>query len=213
HEFRTPLGTLLSSLSILEKYVKPGSGSAEEKHINRIRSSVSHLVEILDDFLSLDKLENGKAEIQPVPFNVESFIGSVVEEMQTLLKEGQKIEWNYKGEAEFRLDTRVLKNILYNLLSNAIKFSGKGSGITIHASATEHALMIRVKDKGIGIPEADQPFMFMRLFRAKNAINIGGTGLGLNIVKRYIELMNGEIGFISEEGKGAEFIVQLPLDK
>ena len=104
-------------------------------------------------------------------------------------------------------------NIMINLLSNAIKYSDEDSTITLKSICTDDELSIYVKDQGIGIPDADIQHIFERFFRAHNAVNIQGTGLGLNIVKRYAELMSGHIDFETEEGKGTEFFVVLPINR
>lgn len=213
HEFRTPLSALLSSANLLEKYVKPQPGSKEIKHFSRIKSSVSHLTEILNDFLSLDKLESGKYHSHPKLINLREIAISVIDEMNPMLKKGQQIWFTCTGADEVVQDEKVMRNILYNLLSNAVKYSGEGKKIDLITDNSDHELIITVKDEGIGIPLNEQQHMFTRLFRAKNAVNISGTGLGLNIVKRYVDLMGGAISFESETEKGTNFLVKIPMIK
>ena len=211
HEFRTPLSTLLSSVSILEQYTAPPPDSREAKHFSRIKASVHHLVEILDDFLSLDRLENGDFKVQYRTFNLKELTETVIDEIKPLLKKGQTILFSYNGDPDIFQVKKILKNTLYNLLSNAIKFSDEDKKIELSISVSNDSAHIELKDEGIGIPREEQQHMFSRLFRAKNAFNISGTGLGLNIVKRYIELMNGSIRFTSTPGTGTTFFVDVPV--
>lgn len=212
HEFRTPLSTILSSISLIEKYGDPSQSEKRHKHIERIKSSVKNLTEILNDLLSLGKLEEGKVQAVPLPFNLKEFAEEMTEEMQAVAKEDQVIKYTHTGETgEVFIDKHLLRNIFMNLLNNAIKYSDEGKEILFSTHIDKNGTTIKVTDKGIGIPDADKPHMFDRFFRAHNATNIAGTGLGLNIVKKYIELMGGTIDFTSELEKGTTFTVKLPV--
>jgi signal transduction histidine kinase len=214
HEFRTPLSTVMSSASLVQQYKNKGDLDKIDKHISRIKSSVNHLTAILNDFLSLGKLEEGRVEIEREEVDVDEFFSEIHEEIRPLLKEGQNIKLTcslYKKV--ILLDRRVMRNILFNLLSNASKYSD--SQKTIHISCKNdlnlNDLVISIRDEGIGIPEHEIKHLFERFFRASNATNIQGTGLGLNIVKRYVDLLNGKIDFESHEGKGSTFTITLPI--
>jgi len=210
HEFRTPLSTILSSISLIEQYNK-GENEKITKHTQRVRSSVNHLTGILNDFLSLGKLEEGKIDVKPESIDIKSLFEDIKEEIKVQLKDGQTIEIRIDGNVnEFTSDARILRNILFNLLSNASKYSDAGKLIIISAIMIDNVLQIHIIDEGIGIPEADKKHMFDRFFRASNSGNIQGTGLGLNIVKRYVELLNGSIQFKSEYQKGTTFTVSIP---
>ncbi|MEM6764932.1 MAG: hybrid sensor histidine kinase/response regulator [Bacteroidota bacterium] len=212
HEFRTPLGTILSSINILEKYRKQGLAEKGEKHFARVKSAVRNLNGILNDFLSVDKLEEGHLDPNPIAFDLSSLLEEVAEEIQASSKPGQKIRINQQGECkEVVLDPQFVRNILINLLSNAVKYSPAGSLIQLSALCTFEFIRIEIQDEGIGIPEEEQKHLFERFFRANNATNIQGTGLGLHIVKRYVALLEGEITFQSKVGKGTIFQVQIPL--
>jgi len=214
HEFRTPLSTILSSVALVEKYNEPSQQEDKIRHINRIRSTVKNLTNILNDFLSLDKLEDGLVRVNSSIFRLDKFCAEVVEEIRVVAKPGQQINYLYAAHTrDINMDQNLLRNILNNLLNNAIKYSPEKSLIDFTVSDTEKELIMSVKDCGMGIPEEDKPFMFDRFFRAKNASNIQGTGLGLNIVKRYIDLMGGSIGFETEQNKGTTFTIKLPLVK
>ncbi len=212
HEFRTPLSTILSSVSLVQKYDAPENAEKREKHIIRIKSAVNNLTGILNDFLSLDKLETGKIENNPVEFDVVKFSEEMTEEMQAVAKKGQSVIYKHSGKnTSVVADKHILKNILHNLLSNASKYSEEGTEVDFKTFSDRTKLKIEIRDNGIGIPEEEKQHMFERFFRAKNAVNIGGTGLGLNIVKKYTELLNGEIGFESKAGEGTTFTLIIPL--
>ena len=209
HEFRTPLSTILTSVSLIAKYEKTDDLDKRNRHIDRIRSSVKNLTEILNDFLSLEKLEAGKTDVHLAPLNFVEFIEELCEEMQAVSKSGQLIKLKHEGKNMIDGDKQLMRHIMINLVNNAIKYSPEGAEISIYLCVDEN-ITIKVADQGIGIPEADQPHLFDRFFRAGNVTAIQGTGLGLNIVKRYVELMNGTITFESSVEKGTTFIIILP---
>ena len=211
HEFRTPLSTVLSSAALLSKYQLAEDQEKRDKHIKRIKDAVKHLNTLLEDFLSLGKLEEGKIKAEPAPFAVRDFLEEVVEEMRPLAKTGQQIGFTCTGSDSFISDKRLLRNILINLLSNAVKFSPEGAPIRLEVTQNpENDLSVSVRDQGIGISLEDQQHLFTSFFRGANAINIEGTGLGLHIVKRYVELLGGTIGLQSELGKGSCVTINLP---
>ena len=212
HEFRTPLAGILSSATLLDKYQAQEDALKRDKHIARIKKSVKNLTSILTDFLSLDKLEEGVTTVTPSEFNIDSLIDEIVYDSQELL-EGQKVEYisNCSKEIELFQDADMLRNIFINLISNAIKYSMKDTKITIETVSTDDYFTIKIKDQGIGIPDIEKKHLFGRFFRAENALTINGTGLGLNIVKRYLDLMQGEISFTSELNIGTTFEITLPL--
>lgn len=211
HEFRTPLSAILSSAILIGKQNEPGKEERREKHVARIRAHVKHLVVILNDFLSLSKLEEGKVTAKPQRFELIQFCKILVDEMEATKKEGQTITLKYTNvEIHVFLDPKLLSHILINLLSNALKYSGDGEEIGLELAQSNEHILFRITDSGIGIPAQEQEHLFERFFRAENATNIQGTGLGLHIVKQYTELMKGTVNFISNTGKGSTFTVQLP---
>lgn len=211
HEFRTPLSAILSSLSLTESYAKADQEDKRKRHIDRIRASVKNLTVILDEFLSLDKVEQGKVEIEEEPFDLYEFADDLREEVRGMLKEAQKIDFLYDGQREIVQDKKILRNIILNLLSNAIKYSKEHQTIYLYIEVADKLMVIKVRDEGIGIPEAEQKNLFGKFYRATNVTNIQGTGLGLTIVKQYVELLNGHISFISETNLGTTFIIEFPL--
>lgn len=212
HEFRTPLSTISSSSSLIQKYCENGDIGKAQKHFDRIQSSVRNLTEILDDFLSLSKLEEGKIESNPEWFNLSEFCHGFIQEIKGLLKPNQQIEGqlNHREEKVF-LDKKLLRNILLNLFSNAIKYSEEGRKIYCFCKVLNRKVKIKIQDQGMGIPLGEQKHLFSRFFRGSNAINIKGTGLGLNIVKQYVDMMNGEIEFESIENEGTTVAITIPF--
>lgn len=211
HEFRTPLSTILSSASLIEKYRDRNELDKIDKHIDRVKGSVKNLVSILDDFLSLGRLEEGRVEYELSEFEVVSLFKEFLEDIEIIKKPGQKFEAHHPASMLIRTDPKFLRNIWMNLTSNAIKYSPEGGLIQITLIHEDGHFITKISDQGIGIPIKDQKHMFERFFRAQNVTNIQGTGLGLNIVKRYVDLLKGQITFESIPDKGTEFMVKLPI--
>ena len=211
HEFRTPLSTVMSSASLIQQYKEKKDYEKQDKHIHRIKSSVNHLTQILNDFLSLGKLEEGKIDVNRENIDVQNFLSEITEEVGSFLKEGQKVTVECAPEVkQIGTDARILRNIMFNLISNASKYSDANKSIHLTCELKNGTMNFRIKDEGIGIPKEDQKHLFDRFYRASNAGNVQGTGLGLNIVKRYVELLEGEISFTSEFGKGTTFLISIP---
>jgi len=211
HEFRTPLSTILSSASLIERYDLPEHLEKRVRHISRIKSCVRDLTGILEDFLSLEQLDSGKLELHFSPVLLEQFLLNIIDEMEDLFKKkSQQVQLSCSGATTFTTDPKVLKNIFVNLLSNAVKYSGDHKVISVSTNIEDHKVFFSIADEGIGIPAADQQHIFSQFFRSGNTGAIPGTGLGLNIVSRYVALLNGNISFTSEENKGTIFSIELP---
>jgi PAS domain S-box-containing protein len=211
HEFRTPLSTVMSSAALIQQYKDKNDLEKVDKHVLRIKSSVNHLTQILNDFLSLGKLEEGKVDIKVETIDIDHFLHEIVEEVQSFLKDGQNVSINCSSEVKhIETDSRILRNIMFNLISNASKYSDPGKIINIDCEQENKSVLFSIRDHGIGIPKEDQKHLFDRFYRASNAGQIQGTGLGLNIVKRYVELLGGEISFKSDYGKGSTFDISIP---
>ena len=213
HEFRTPLTTMMSSLSLVTTYHERNDPANHAKHIDKIKKSIINLTDILNDFLSVSKLEEGKVENHPGELDLKQFLIDVGSEMHGMLRNKQSIIQKFSGEETVWVDAKLLRNILFNLISNAIKFSPEEAVIELETSVDKEFITISVKDHGIGISEGDQRHLFERFFRGGNATHIQGTGLGLNIVARYLELMDGEITIESTQNKGTKVILRLPNQK
>lgn len=213
HEFRTPLSAILSSATLISKYTEGEQQEKRTKHVNRIQSNVENLNSILEDFLSLEKLNAGKLTFNPVQIELAPFVKECIEETEGILKSGQSVDLQVSGKARpVMLDKVVFKNILVNLLSNASKYSPENSPIEVRIEFRTQSIDMEVQDHGIGIPEADQAKLFGRFYRASNAGNIQGTGLGLHIVKSYVDLIGGSIRCESVEGEGTCMKLKLALN-
>jgi PAS domain S-box-containing protein len=220
HEFRTPLAGVLSSVNLVQRYLDAEAAAGLElqhkqkieNHFSKIKESVGNLTQILNEFLSLGKLEEGKVTCQWEKLELTDLVNDTITELKKLCKPRQRILIeNSTKRKEFILDYNMLRNIINNFITNAIKYSDPGNKILLSLKDTESHLLIEVKDEGKGIPKEEQAELFSRFFRASNVSNIQGTGLGLNIVKRYVNMMNGTISFKSELNKGTTFSVQIPL--
>jgi len=207
HEFRTPLSTILSSAYLLAKYQQTDEQPKRDRHIQRIMSSVHTLNDTLNDFLSVGKIEECKIQVRLAELDINEFLSSIINELQTIIRPGQKIGYSHSGDQIFVLDATLLKHIVMNLVSNAIKFSPENSPILMRTHTAQNEMTLSVKDDGLGISKEDQQHLFERFFRGENVTNIQGTGLGLHIVSKYAELMNGTITCQSELNKGTEFVI------
>lgn len=213
HEFRTPLSAILTSSILIGKQNEPGKEGKREKYVAQIDKNVKHLVTILNDFLSLSKLEEGKIRAVNERFDIVHFSKNLVNEIKDSLKNAQQISFNTTVENLFvNLDAKLLRHAINNLLSNASKYSAENTTIDFKITQNKHKVLIQIKDYGMGIPQEEKEQLFNRFFRANNAINIEGTGLGLNIAKHYTELMGGTIGFVSKLNVGTTFWVELPIE-
>ena len=213
HEFRTPLSTVLSSASLLSRYTTTDEQDKRNRHIEKIKNSVKHLNDILEDFLSLGKLDEGKVSIHTGNFDLQEFVNDVAEEMKGFTKKDQQIDYVHTGDPLVYTDHKLLKNILINLIGNAIKFSNEGSTVFIRSSTNGDLGVILIADQGIGISKDDLEHLFSSFFRAANALNIQGTGLGLHIVKRYVDLLKGQVKVESELNKGTTITLTIPIKK
>jgi two-component system sensor kinase FixL len=212
HEFRTPLSSIQLSAVLIDKYAQQFESPNITKHVGKIKNAVGNLTGILNDFLSLERLEAGKTEPEFTNFDMVTFAGEITEEMQLIAKQNQQIIYQHTGvEIMVKLDQNLLKNCIINLIGNAIKYSGEDTFIEFKTEISSGQLIVVIKDNGIGIPDNDQKHLFEAFFRAHNTGNIPGTGLGLNIVTRYTNLMNGQIHFESKVNEGTSFTLSFPL--
>lgn len=213
HEFRTPLSTILSSITLLSKYTTTEEQPKREKHIDRIKASVTTLTDILNEFLSLGKIEDGKVEPKWTEFSLPELVQSVIRQLDPLRKGGQHLRHQHSGSVQLILDPGLLKNIFINLISNALKFSPEKGTVSIITKIEGDEVIIQVCDEGLGISKEDQQHLFERFFRGANVTNIQGTGLGLHIVSRYVQLMNGAISCHSELNVGTTFTIRFKQHK
>lgn len=213
HEFKTPLSSILTSITLLGKYTQTEQQEKRDKHVTTIKKKVKYLDAILNDFLSVERLDSGK-----VTYNVESFplskiVNEVVYDSNMLLKAGQKIQYPENiDNLIIHFDEKTLQLVLSNLVHNAIKYSPGDSIIDLQVEIKDNKLILKIIDQGIGIPADEQKHIFNRYFRAENALLTQGTGIGLNIAKQHLENLGATLEFSSEENKGSTFTVQIPLE-
>jgi PAS domain S-box-containing protein len=206
HEFRTPLSSIQLSASLIDKYAIEYNNPNIGKHVNKIKNAIGNLTTILNDFLSLERLEAGVVTAQFEELDLVKFAEEITEEMQMVAKQNQHIIYQHTGTKRMvNTDANLLKNCIINLIANAIKYSGENTFIEFNTEIDEKLFSLTIKDDGIGIPDVEQKHLFQAFFRAHNTGSIPGTGLGLNIVERYIKLMAGKIEFSSKENKGTTF--------
>jgi len=208
HEFKTPLSTILTSATLAGKYKSLEEQPIREKHIQKIQDTILNMTNLLNEFLSLGKLEEGRISSKAAEFNLTEMISNLVKEMQVQSENKCVILFQAEGNSSVFLDRELLRNILINLISNAVKFSLKGGRVLIRSQNRKDKLQICVEDFGIGMSEEDQEHLFERFYRGRNADTIQGTGLGLHIVQRYVHLMQGSIHFHSEINKGTIVTIQ-----
>lgn len=211
HEFRTPLTAILASTFLLESYSGDDYNKEKVVHANRIKRSVNNLTNILNEFLSLEKLEANKVSVVHTDINVPEYIqDDLISEMDLIKKQGQSIAYHHTGKAIVHLDHHLLWSILTNLISNALKYSRPEAVVKVTSELNDERLYLKVEDRGIGIPSDEQKNIFGRFFRARNATNIEGTGLGLHITQKYVGLLKGNITFDSKLDEGTSFTVIIP---
>lgn len=214
HEFKTPLSGILTSVVLAGKYKLEEQQEKRDKHLNTIKSKVHYLDNILNDFLSIERLESGKVNYKFSTFSLSKLVNEVVYNANVTLKSGQNIEYPRNiDHIVLHQDEKILELVLSNLLSNAIKYSPENTLIKFDAEVDEEIIKFTVTDQGMGIPEKDQKHIFERYFRAENALLNQGTGIGLNIAKVHLENLGGTISFRSKENSGTQFIVELPIVK
>lgn len=210
HEFRTPLSTIMSSAYLISRYTKEEQQSNREVHLGHIVSCSNMLTQIMDDFLSVEKLEAGKISLRQIDVDIPSLITGITENIQAILKDGQTIKYDHSGEEMANTDPNLLKHIITNLISNAIKFSHENQPILIRTENANGVLKLSVEDKGVGISTDNMTHLFERFYRGDNVDYIQGTGLGLHIVSKYVEMMNGSVQVASILNAGSTFTIQLP---
>ena len=212
HEFRTPLTSILSSAELIQRYGKKWDEEKYQEHLNRITSSVEYLTELMDDVLTVSKIESGKIQLNPGKVNLFEICDKVISDFQLKKNINHQLVFKYDiNEKEFYLDQKQIQIIIQNLLSNAIKYSPDGGKIELTIESHKQEIYFSIADEGLGILDEDIPHLFEPFYRSLNAENIQGTGLGLSIIKNAVELHGGTIGVSSKLGKGTNFFITIPI--
>ena len=211
HEFKTPLSSILTSITLLSKYTQTEQQEKRQKHVNTIRNKVKHLDSILNDFLSVERLDSGKVNYKVEALPLSKIVNQVVYNSNMLLKVGQKIDYpDDIDDLVIDFDEKILELALSNLIHNAIKYSPENSIIALEVFKEKDATVLQITDQGMGIPDQEQKHIFDRYFRAENALTTQGTGIGLNIAKQHLENLGASITFSSKLNKGSIFSIIIP---
>lgn len=212
HEFRSPLTLIGITTNMLKRYNERISGEKRIEHLKSIENSVQEMIDLLNNILVLSKAEAENFQFSPEPVDIEDFCQCLVEKFTLMSAETHPITFFGTGEhVQIAVDPKLLEPILANLLSNAIKYSPAGGSITVEVARDDKHVTFRVTDEGIGISETDQQHLFDAFHRGENVGEIQGAGLGLSIVKQFVDLHGGTISVESKVNKGTTFTVILPI--
>ena len=214
HEFRTPLSTVLAASQLLESSPRAWENREKrQRNMRRIQDSVKHMVQLLDDILTINRAETGKLEFNPEWLDLEKFARNFVEEMQLSAGVQHTLTFVCRGENTLvYADQKLLRSIFANIISNAIKYSPTGGQIQCSLTFEAQSVQIQICDRGLGIPTEEQKQLFEPFYRGKNVRHIGGTGLGLVVVQKCVELHGGSIEIASEAGRGTTVTVRLQAE-
>jgi len=214
HEFRSPLSRIQLSASLIERYFQQLDKARIMDHLQKIKLAVGDMTDTLNDFLSIERIEAGNIRAECRPFDLVILAEELTEQIKGQAKAGQRVLYQHCGADQVvLLDRTLLRHCLVNLLANAVKYSEEGATVRFDTETGPQGCTIRISDEGIGIPEKDRERLFEAFFRASNALTIPGTGLGLNIVKSYTDLMGGLVSLESRENTGTTFTLAFPAAK
>jgi signal transduction histidine kinase len=212
HEFRTPLGIIMSSAEILRDYLEQLEPDERQRHLQSIAKNTRRMADLMEEVLLLGRFDAGKMEFQPAPLDLASFCRRLVDEMLSATHRRCPIHLTVGYlPPSVEGDERLLRHIFTNLLTNAVKYSEPGVPVSFSLRVEERELVCAIQDAGVGIPEADMEWLFKAFHRGRNVGQRPGSGLGLVIVKRCVELHGGRIKVDSKAGAGTTVTVRLPL--
>lgn len=211
HEFRNPLNNIAFSVSSLKRYECQLSDSQKNEYLSDIEINVERMTQTIDDLLVIGKIETEKIELELNKLDLVQFCQQLVAEFQQTHC-GNQIQFNSdRASLEVAIDERLLRSILINVLSNSVSYSKNGRAIQLKLSSNNDCIFLAIEDRGIGIPPEDLLNIFEPFYRGKNVSNIPGTGLGLDIVKRFVNLLAGKINISSQVNQGTRVNIQIPL--
>jgi PAS domain S-box-containing protein len=212
HEFRTPLSTIRSSAEMLGEFFDEWSPEKRKKYVDRIHRQIDRMSRLLGDVITTSKLDAEHDEPNPVPLDLRRFQREVADEVRAHLGTDRAIAVEmHDVPDEIEVDPDLLHHIVSNLLSNALKYSPDDTEVSVSWEVRGETLSVRVSDRGIGIPTSDQEHLFRAFFRASNVDSAEGSGLGMTIVKRAVDVYGGTISVDSTSGEGTTFRITLPL--
>jgi|GEM_PF-4470752 len=212
HEFRTPLASILITSESLISYWQMLSEEQIISKLQNVKDQVLHLTNIVNEVMQVSKIQEGQVPFSPQIVDLVLLCHNTLENFNSDVEPGNRIEFETEFETfNMNLDIRLIRQVLNNLISNALKYSRGNAVVKVRLYRQDDSIFLSVQDNGIGIPEADQKYLFQPFYRAGNVKQIQGTGLGLNIVKDAVRLHNGKINFVSFPEKGTTFVVQLPI--
>ncbi|WP_414526418.1 ATP-binding protein [Nodularia chucula] len=215
HDFRNPLTVIQTAVELLEIQGDTITPAKKSTYLQRIKGAVESMKQLMEDVLFMGKSDVGKLECDPHLVNLDKLFREFIEEFSLISHDRNEIIFTCKSQfTDALIDEKLLHYIFLNLLSNAVKYSPPNQNIQVNLTCdvTENIVKLEIQDQGIGIPEVDQRRLFESFYRASNVHSIQGTGLGLVIVKRCVETLQGEISFSSEVGVGTTFTVMFPLN-
>jgi PAS domain S-box-containing protein len=212
HEFRTPLGIIQSSAEILEDYLDRLDPAERQDHLRSIRKNTCRMARIMEEVLLIGSFDAGKMEFKPAALDLRTFVRGLVDEVLAATSRQCPIELSVSElPAEIQADERLLRHIFTNLLTNAVKYSDAGRAVRFEIGRVGAEVVCAIRDQGIGIPEADRQWLFSAFHRGHNVEDRPGTGLGLVIVKRCVDLQGGKINVESEVGEGTTVTISWPI--
>jgi PAS domain S-box-containing protein len=211
HEFRTPLSIIAMAVDMLEYYSPRMTPERQKEGYSQIRAQIQFLQGVLEDIIVINRVQSGRLEPQIAPLNLETAVNEIAAASHSYDDISGRVVMRYSGSNEpFFTDAKLLRYILSNLISNAVKYSPPDTPVDVRVNHDDSTAIIAVTDQGIGIPDADQSKVMEAFYRASNVAYIAGTGLGLRIVADCVSILEGAIGFTSQEGVGTTFTVRLP---
>ncbi|WP_036477145.1 PAS domain-containing sensor histidine kinase [Myxosarcina sp. GI1] len=211
HEFRNPLNNIAFLVSSLKRYDRQLANREKIEYLSDIEINIERMTQMTDELLVIGKIDTERIDLQVSQLDLVEFCRELVTEFQQTNRDRQIEFTSDRTKLEAAIDSRLLRSILTNLLANAVRYSSSEGLIQFKFSSTKEYINLTISDRGIGIPPEDLPKIFEPFHRGKNVSNIPGTGLGLNIVKRFVELLNGKINVISKINRGTEVIIQIPF--
>lgn len=212
HEFRTPLATILALTETLRAYRHRLEDDQIDERLDKIKLQIDHLKDIMEDVLLLARMQARRVEYNPAMLDLNALCRSVLDEFQS--RDDVKHQINYSCNEENRevaLDRKLMRQIISNVVSNALKYSPEDKSVEVRLDYTDSAIILKVQDEGIGIPEADMKHLFEPFHRATNVGTTSGTGLGLVITKESVELHGGTIEVESQLGVGTTLTICIPI--